>query len=573
MRLLSTKALEFHDFLGTDIPRYTILSHRWERDEMSYQDMTKEMERNNNTWPGTTDVLQKQGYRKISEFRRLALKDGYEYIWVDTCCIDKTSSAELQEAINSMYQWYWNSDVCYAYLSDVSIPTDRTDADGRLLFKASDLQPFQRSQWFTRGWTLQELLAPRALIFVDQTWKKFGTAYDLESFIETATSIQVRRHVHRSRTRSEILQVGQCMSWAATRTTTRIEDRAYSLLGLFDVNLPMMYGEGGRAFQRLQEEILRVYEDASILAWSHADADTGFAPNGLAPSPDHFRQFPRLIDKMSNSNFEFATINPTLTHRGVQVTLRVHIDQHDLALGYAFLLNSDRPFSNMLVLPLLITRATSKLGEDLEAVRLSDPLWVAQRFVGEGDKRLVRFLRQAQTADMNRHRDGFSLSSTVWKSYTTTLTYPTQAKTESRYFPAIFGGVTGDMDGFPLLKKEHVFAIELMDRRQTSERFVVLVEYNINYFGTANITDVRVITTGREMDLADMADLTRSRGKRYPSCDLLDQNGSAIPTDEIVQIRKFSSYWVQDDVEELTKPPVHPVDALPVKQLCIIEEA
>ncbi|GFP59681.1 vegetative incompatibility protein HET-E-1 [Trichoderma asperellum] len=187
MRLLSTKALEFCDFLGTDIPQYAILSHRWERDEISYQDMAKEMERNNNTWPGSTDVLQKQGYRKISEFRRLALKDGYEYIWVDTCCIDKTSSAELQEAINSMYQWYWNSDVCYAYLSDASVPTDRTDADGRLLFKPSDLQPFQRSQWFTRGWTLQELLAPRALIFVDQTWKKFGTAYDLENFIETAT--------------------------------------------------------------------------------------------------------------------------------------------------------------------------------------------------------------------------------------------------------------------------------------------------------------------------------------------------------------------------------------------------
>lgn len=573
MRLLKTKALEFCDFLGTDIPRYAILSHRWERDEMSHQDMVKEMERNNNLWPGPTDVLQKQGYRKINEFRRLALQDGYEFIWVDTCCIDKTSSAELQEAINSMYRWYWDSDVCYAYLSDVSVPTNRTDADGRFLFKPSDLESFQRSQWFTRGWTLQELLAPRALIFVDQNWKKFGTAYDLEKFIETATSIQVRKHVHQDRNRSGMLQVGQCMSWAATRSTTRIEDRAYSLLGLFDVNLPMMYGEGGRSFQRLQEEILRAYEDASILAWNHTDADTGFAPNGLAPSPDHFRQFPRLIDKMSNSNFEFATINPMLTHRGVQVTLRVHIDQHDLALGYAFLLNSDRPFSNMLVLPLLLTKATSKLGQDLEAVRFSDPLWVAQRFVGGGDKRLVCFLRQAQTADMKRRRDGFSLSSTVWENYTTTLTYPTQPKTESRHFPAIFGGVAGDMEGFLLYKKENVLVIELMARRQTSERFVVLVDYSIDYFGTANIIAVRVIITGREMDLADLADLNHSGGKRYRSRDLFDQNGSAIPTDEIIQIRKFSSYWFQDENDELTKPPVHPVEALPVKQLCVIEES
>lgn len=567
MRLLSTNALEFYDFLGTGIPRYAILSHRWERDEMSYQDMIKEMERNKNSWPGPTDILQKQGYRKISEFRRLALQDGYEYIWADTCCIDKLSSSELQEAINSMYQWYWDSDVCYAYLSDVSVPTDRIDSDGRFLFKSSDLKSFQRSQWFTRGWTLQELLAPRALIFVDQHWQKFGTAYDLEKFIETATSIQVQRHVHQDRKRSEVLQVGQCMAWAATRSTTRLEDRAYSLLGLFDVNLPMMYGEGGRAFQRLQEEILRVYEDSSILAWSHTDADTGFAPNGLAPSPDHFRQYPRLIDKMSNSNFEFATISPTLTRRGVQVTLRVHIDEHDLALGYAFLLNSDRPFSNMLVLPLLLTKATSKVGEDLEAVRLSDPLWVAQRFVGPGDRRLVCLLRQAQTADMKRRRDGFSLSPAVWGNYTTTLAYPPQAKTESRHFPVVFGGVTGDMEGFPLLKKGHVFAIELMTRDKTSERFVVLVDYSIDYFGTAELTAVRVIIPGREMDLADLADLARSRGKRYRDRDLFDQDGNVIPADEIVQIRKFSSYWAQDEDEELIKPPV---EAL--KQLCIIED-
>jgi hypothetical protein len=411
-------------------------------------------------------------------------------------------------------------------------------------------------------------LAPRALIFVDQHWKKFGTAYDLDKFIEKATSIQVRKHVHQDRKRSEALQVGQCMSWAAARSTTRIEDRAYSLLGLFDVNLPMMYGEGGRSFQRLQEEILKVYEDASILAWSHADADAGFAPDGLAPSPDHFRQFPRLIDRMSNSNFKFATINPTLTRRGVQATLRVHIDQYDLALGYAFLLNSDHPFSDMLVLPLLLTKATSKLGEDLEAVRFSDPVWASQRFVGGGDKRQVCLLRQAQTADMKRHRDGFSLSSTVWENYTTALTYPIQAKTKSRHFPAIFGGVTGDMEGFPLLKKEHVFVVELISRGPTSERFSVLVDYSIDYFGTAKINGVRVIATKREMDLADLADLVRSGGKRYSSRDLFDQNGRAISAEEIIQIRKFSSHWVEDDDEELIQPPV---EAL--KQLCIIEES
>ncbi|EHK19846.1 uncharacterized protein TRIVIDRAFT_137250, partial [Trichoderma virens Gv29-8] len=238
MRLLSTENLQFFEFYGNDIPQYAILSHRWESDEISYQDMRDTKKHEN-----------KQGFRKIVQFRKLALRDGYRYVWVDTCCIDKSSSAELQEAINSMYQWYEKSGDCYAYLSDMPTPNHPVDWRDKSLSKASYLESFKNSKWFTRGWTLQELIAPKNVIFVDGNWKKFGTARDLNKSI------------------NETPRVARVMAWAANRQTTRVEDRAYSLLGLFEVDLPMLYGQGERAFQRLQEEILKVNDDASILAW------------------------------------------------------------------------------------------------------------------------------------------------------------------------------------------------------------------------------------------------------------------------------------------------------------------
>ncbi|UKZ53258.1 hypothetical protein TrVGV298_007050 [Trichoderma virens] len=134
MRLLSTENLQFFEFYGNDIPQYAILSHRWESDEISYQDMHDTKKHEN-----------KQGFRKISQFRQLALRDGYKYVWVDTCCIDKSSSAELQEAINSMYQWYRKSGGCYAYLSDVPAPNHNVDWRGKSSYGATFLESFKAS--------------------------------------------------------------------------------------------------------------------------------------------------------------------------------------------------------------------------------------------------------------------------------------------------------------------------------------------------------------------------------------------------------------------------------------------
>lgn len=189
---------------------------------------------------------------------------GYEYVWIDTCCIDKTSSAELSEAINSMFAWYQEAKVCYAYLFDVP---DR---------------PLKASRWFTRGWTLQELIAPREVIFYDGNWRNLGDRTSLGPRISQCTRIP--ESILSGEKDLDTFSTAQRMSWAAERQTTRVEDRAYCLMGLFGVNMPLIYGEREAAFIRLQEEILRISEDHSLFAWKSSDTRAGL----LATSPAAF---------------------------------------------------------------------------------------------------------------------------------------------------------------------------------------------------------------------------------------------------------------------------------------------
>jgi hypothetical protein len=254
MRLINATTVRLEEFYGDAIPEYAILSHRWLDEEVSLQDFQSGAGPN------------KAGYRKIQLCCEQAVRDGLSYAWVDTCCIDKTSSAELTEAINSMYAWYRESTVCYAYISDVT----SSSAD----------DTFERSAWFSRGWTLQELLAPEQVVFYNEAWVRLGTRDEeaLTGRIALATGID--EAVLRGTVGLGERSVAQRMSWAARRTTTRAEDRAYSLLGLFGVNMPMLYGEGGaRAFVRLQEEIMKGSDDQSLFAWAYAapsSANSGF---------------------------------------------------------------------------------------------------------------------------------------------------------------------------------------------------------------------------------------------------------------------------------------------------------
>ncbi|EIW56347.1 uncharacterized protein TRAVEDRAFT_86320, partial [Trametes versicolor FP-101664 SS1] len=192
---------------------------------------------------------------KIKGACEVARKAGYRLLWNDTCCIDKSSSAELSEAINSMYEWYRLADICYVYLSDVP------DTDVPSCSSSS----FGMSRWHTRGWTLQELIAPRRAVFLTQTWRFIGTKLGLASILEDVTGIDF--DVLTGRATLDSIAIARRMSWAAKRRTTRVEDQAYSLMGIFGVHMPTIYGEGHNAFLRLQEEVMRTIPDQSIFAW------------------------------------------------------------------------------------------------------------------------------------------------------------------------------------------------------------------------------------------------------------------------------------------------------------------
>ncbi|VUC37043.1 unnamed protein product [Clonostachys rosea] len=260
MRLISTSTYTLREFRDGEIPRHAILSHVWGEEEVTLQDILG------------SQAAGKQGYEKLQGLCSVAAANGFEYAWVDSCCIDKTSSAELSEAINSMYYWYEEADVCYAYLADVTATYQMAS-----------------SKWFTRGWTLQELIAPRSMIFYDKNWQALGTKEELGEIISACTRIP--RGILSGEEDLMSQSIAQRMSWASQRKTTRIEDRAYSLLGIFGINMSLIYGERENAFIRLQEEIMRISDDQTIFAWRSRDQRGGL----LATSPDAFSDSMNIV--------------------------------------------------------------------------------------------------------------------------------------------------------------------------------------------------------------------------------------------------------------------------------------
>ncbi|KAK4220849.1 ankyrin repeat-containing domain protein [Podospora fimiseda] len=271
MRLIDTSTLELVEFYK-DIPNYAILSHRWGNEEITLQDLFR-IKANNKT------DNNREGYVKVVKFCRIAELHGLKYGWVDTCCIDKTSSSELAEAINSMYRWYEKSALCFAFLSDVG---------ERFTQWGNRTTTLSKSEWFTRGWTLQELIAPSVVIFLDSKWGKIGTKSSLCAELSKITGIPKAILAGKP---PHTASIAQRMSWASKRETTRVEDIAYCLMGLFGVNMPMLYGEGEGAFVRLQEEIIKTSEDHTIFAWQLSNW-RHVPPNGgpLASSPVHFSE-------------------------------------------------------------------------------------------------------------------------------------------------------------------------------------------------------------------------------------------------------------------------------------------
>ncbi|KIK94492.1 hypothetical protein PAXRUDRAFT_445493, partial [Paxillus rubicundulus Ve08.2h10] len=226
MRLLNVHTLELENFPG-DPPPYATISHRWGevKDEVSFQDILQ--------LQAQPSVKNKPGFAKILGCTEQTKKHGLTYIWIDTCCIDKTDNTELQEAINSMWDWYQDCDRCFVYMNDVR-SGQHPDADD------SD---FSRSQWFRRGWTLQELLAPGKITFFAEDWTRIGkTAH--RKVMKRITRITGIPEGVLSDGDTASFSIARRMSWASHRMTTKKEDRAYSLMGIFGITMPIIYGGG-----------------------------------------------------------------------------------------------------------------------------------------------------------------------------------------------------------------------------------------------------------------------------------------------------------------------------------------
>ncbi|CAI6337446.1 unnamed protein product [Periconia digitata] len=298
--------LEF--FPDRPFPPYAILSHTWgpTGTEITFRDMEAGLEK---TKP--------ESYQKLNYTCLQAEEDGILYVWIDNFCIDKESSAELSESINSMYAWYNEAKICYAFMADVIADED-----------AQTSTEFSQSRWFTRGWTLQELIAPKEVIFYSKDWSQLGTRTTLATVISRITRIDqgILTRIHGL----EHVSIAKRMSWASDRRTTRQEDMAYCLLGIFNISMPMLYGEGGeKAFRRLQEQIMQDSDDETLFAWTNPDAEQSELQGLLAKSPRDFRDSSTYLP-----DYDRSAVSPySTTSRGLCITLGLVHFEDDIWVG------------------------------------------------------------------------------------------------------------------------------------------------------------------------------------------------------------------------------------------------
>ena len=315
MRLIdTTERGGLTTFSDNSIPPYAILSHRWrnEDEEVSYKLYQKSRVPSN--LPGSD---------KIEKLRQIAADRGFQWAWIDTCCIDKRSSTELSKAINSMYKWYERSAECYVYLADVdfsaselSLKSQSEDAfwdspGGWSTFKGK----FSNSCWFKRGWTLQELIAPNKIIFYDRRWNEISSVEHVYKEVAKVTKIG-EQWLAPPHMRSPRASIATRMSWASYRKTSEKEDLAYCLLGLFNVSMPLLYGEGAeKAFYRLQTEIMKISDDESLFAWTSEQGGSGL----LAAHPSYFKDSGDVVEETITG----GTSRPPyfMTNKGVAIAL------------------------------------------------------------------------------------------------------------------------------------------------------------------------------------------------------------------------------------------------------------
>ncbi|KIJ65598.1 hypothetical protein HYDPIDRAFT_88378, partial [Hydnomerulius pinastri MD-312] len=245
--LIKTKVEEY--FL------YAMFSHRWGKNEPTFQDLQ-----------GSINDIKKpsEGVQKLRDFCRVAKSSGFKWAWSDTCCIDKTNNAELGESITSMFLWYRNSALTIVYLWDVH---------------GNSPEAMEKSIWFTRGWTLQELLAPPVIQFYKKDWTPCGQGgrdEEGELYNHKSNSELVKRLSRASNVAEEHLgnfipgaeSAREKLRWASARTVFKAEDRAYSMVGIYRLKkFYIHYGEKEAAFHRMQEELMNHSDGLDLLDW------------------------------------------------------------------------------------------------------------------------------------------------------------------------------------------------------------------------------------------------------------------------------------------------------------------
>ncbi|EIW80390.1 HET-domain-containing protein [Coniophora puteana RWD-64-598 SS2] len=281
------------------VVKYAVLSHRWSAEEVSLQDFGKEACRLTTGW------------KKIVEFCHEVARQGIRFAWIDTCCIDKTSSVELDESIRSMFRWYRNSTVCIVHLA-----------------QTESLVELPQDEWFSRGWTLQEFLAPRRIQFFGRNWRRLSKVADSADDKQTDPDL-----LHLACSAAGISTQDLCgfvpsptsvdrrMSWAARREVTREEDMAYSLMGIFGVSFSIAYGEGAdQAFCRLVEAIMMMGGNPSVLNWG-GTAAAHHATYCLPASPQNYLRAPDDFDNLDSS--DPGCLDMALTSKGLRVPLAI----------------------------------------------------------------------------------------------------------------------------------------------------------------------------------------------------------------------------------------------------------
>ncbi|KAI8948231.1 hypothetical protein F4801DRAFT_581651 [Xylaria longipes] len=336
VRLINVHTKSLEDFIDDTkpTPPYAILSHTWgpDHEEISFQDLQAD------------EMKTGPGREKFEACCAHAILDDLSYAWMDTCCIDKTNSTELSEgelrtryfrgsyrqdlrSINSMFKWYKNARLCYAYLCDVDSTKDAFESQST----------FWKSRWFRRGWTLQELIAPEILRFYDGNWRAIGHKRDPQVVAALVQITHIPRVFLLGIVPTNEASVAQRMSWAANRVTKRTEDLAYSLLGIFGITMPMVYGEGDKSFLRLQEVIARHINDDSILAWNFSKDGLNTKLSGvksggaLANSPSSFAYSSHIVPSNPSSH-----VGGPLDTLGGSLHLRRHV--HTDSSGQRFVI-------------------------------------------------------------------------------------------------------------------------------------------------------------------------------------------------------------------------------------------